>query len=160
MRRAEKEIRDPDAIKEILKSSRYMTLALCRENQPYLVTLSHGYDPDRNCLYFHCAGSGKKLDILAVNPLVWGQAVIDLGYVPGKCDHLFQSAHFRGRVFFLENSGDKRHALEVMIRQLEKNPETVMADQLGEASIRKVVMGRVDILEWWGKESTKPVISL
>jgi nitroimidazol reductase NimA-like FMN-containing flavoprotein (pyridoxamine 5'-phosphate oxidase superfamily) len=160
MRRKEKRIEDIAAIKNILKSTRYITLAMCHNNQPYLVTLSHGYDDEKNCLYFHCAGQGKKLDILKANNTVWGQAIIDLGYVPGKCDHLYQSVHFRGEVFFLEDSQEMKQALEVMIRQLEKYPGKVMAEQLGEASIRKVVIGRIDLKEMWGKQSTKATISL
>ena len=160
MRRSEKEIKDLDVIKVILRSARYVTLALCRDNQPYLVTLSHGYDGEKNCLYFHCADQGKKLDILKVNNGVWGQAIVDLGYVQGKCDHLYQSVHFRGEVFFLEKNRDKKTALEVMIRQLEKNPGKVMAEQLGATSIRRVVIGRVDIKELWGKQSTRATVSL
>jgi nitroimidazol reductase NimA-like FMN-containing flavoprotein (pyridoxamine 5'-phosphate oxidase superfamily) len=160
MRRKEKRINSINDIKTILSKTQYITLAMCENNQPYLVTMSHGYDEPQNCLYFHCAAEGKKIDILKTNNNVWGQAVVDLGYVQGRCDHLFASVHFKGEVHFIDDMKEKKHALEVMIRQLEKNPQEVMAKQLGEDSIRKVVMGRIDIKELWGKKSKKVVVSL
>jgi len=160
MRREEKKIKDIDDIKKILSSTQFITLSMCQDNLPYLVTLSHGYDEDNNCLYFHCAAEGKKIDILRANNVVWGQAIVDLGYAFGKCDHLYASVHFKGIVFFIEDIKEKRHALEVMIEQLEKNPREVMAKQLGEDSIRKVVIGRIDIQDLWGKKSKKVTISL
>ncbi len=55
VRRKDQEITDSDELKKILKSTKYVTIAFCMENEPYLVSLSHGYDEKRNCLYFHCA---------------------------------------------------------------------------------------------------------
>jgi nitroimidazol reductase NimA-like FMN-containing flavoprotein (pyridoxamine 5'-phosphate oxidase superfamily) len=160
MRRKEKRITSIHNIKKILSDTQYITLAMCKNNNPYLVTLSHGYDRKQNCLYFHCAPEGKKIDILKLNNMVWGQAIVDLGYAQGRCDHLFASIHFKGEVHLIKDMKEKRHGLEVMIRQLEKNPQEVMAKQLGEDSIRKVVVGRIDIKELWGKKSKKVTISL
>lgn len=62
LKRKDLEITDVNIIKKILKSTKYVTIALSMDNKPYLVSLSHGYDEKRNCIYFHCAGEGKKLD--------------------------------------------------------------------------------------------------
>lgn len=159
MRRKDKEIRDIDEINRILDSTRYITLAMCRQNQPYLVTLSHGFDAEKNCLYFHCASSGKKIDILKSNPRIWGQAFVDRGYADGQCDHLFISVHFQGQVTFIESIAEKTHALEVMIRQLEENPDQVIARQLNEKAIKNVTMGRIDINKIFGKRSEKVIIA-
>ena len=63
VRRKDREITDTAALKEVLKSTKYVTIALCMDNEPYLVSLSHGYDETRNCLYFHCANEGKKTHV-------------------------------------------------------------------------------------------------
>ncbi|HEX7503133.1 MAG TPA: pyridoxamine 5'-phosphate oxidase family protein, partial [Acidobacteriota bacterium] len=143
LRRKEKEIKDPAEMKAVLAAAKYVTVAMCRGDEPYLVTLSHGYDEKRNAVYFHCAREGKKIEILAANNRVWGQAILDRGYADGRCDHLFASIQFRGRVSFVEEEAEKRHALAVMIRQLESDPGKVIGHQITEASLAKVHIGRI-----------------
>jgi hypothetical protein len=72
LRRKEKEITDEAAMKKVLKTTQYVTIAMTRDDQLYLVSLSHGYDEENRCIYFHCANKGKKLDYLEANDLVWG----------------------------------------------------------------------------------------
>ncbi len=159
LRRKEKEIKDPAEMKAILKGALYVTVAMCRDNEPYLASLSPGYDKEQNAIYFHCAKEGKKIDILRANDRVWGQAILDRGYAQGHCDHLFESVQFSGRVKFIEEEKEKRHALGVMIRQLEREPEKMMAAQVTDASLQKVCMGRIDIEYMSGKRSIKVVES-
>jgi len=144
----------------ILENSQFITVAMCLDNEPYLATLSHGYDRERNCLYFHCAKEGKKIDILKQHNIVWGQAILDKGYVQGSCDHLYATTQFRGRVAFVENMEEKRHALEVMIKALEDDPPKVMAAQLKKESIKGVQIGRIDVDHMSGKKSDKVIISV
>ncbi|MFO7835546.1 MAG: pyridoxamine 5'-phosphate oxidase family protein [Candidatus Thorarchaeota archaeon] len=159
MRRDDKRIEDKQRIQEILLKANYVTIAMCKDNTPYLVTLSHGYDQSNNCIYFHCASEGKKIDYLQENPLVWGQALIDKGYVQGACDHLYATAQFRGRVQFLENVVEKEEALKVMIRHLDDKPEKVMSEQLSPESISNVTIGRIDIEYLSGKLADEVIIS-
>jgi nitroimidazol reductase NimA-like FMN-containing flavoprotein (pyridoxamine 5'-phosphate oxidase superfamily) len=77
IRKRERAITDRNEMVEILGSVQYVTIAMCADNEPYLVTLSHGYDRKRHCIYFHCAKEGKKIDILNSNNVVWGQALLD-----------------------------------------------------------------------------------
>lgn len=153
MRRKEKEIKDRCEIIAILEQAKYITIAMCRDDEPYLVTLSHGYDRANHCIYFHCAKEGKKIDILKENNLVWGQALIDRGYVQNVCDHLYETTHFRGKVTFVEDEQEKKYALEVMIKALEDDPKEVMRTQLGEDSVTRVQIGRIDIEYMSGKKS-------
>jgi len=159
IRRKDKEITNLDEMKTILKKAKYVTLAMCNGNEPYLVTISHGYDQEKNCIYFHCAGEGKKVKILQENGVVWGQALVDGGYVQGSCDQLYATTQFRGRVTFLENFGEKEQALRVLIESLEDNPEQVMEKQLKPESIQKVRIGRIDIDYFSGKKADKVIIA-
>ena len=77
------------------------------DNEPYLAALSHGYDEEKNCLYFHCAKEGKKVEILHANNRVWGQALVDRGYVQGACGHLYATTQFKGRVTFVDDIVEK-----------------------------------------------------
>ena len=160
IRRKEKAITNQSEMIEILKQAQYVTIAMCMENQPYLATLSHGYDSERNCIYFHCAREGKKIDILSANNLIWGQAIVDKGYVQGACDHLYATTQFRGQVSFIDDIDEKRHALRLMIESLDENPETVYSKQVTNDSAKKVNIGRIDIDYMSGKKSTEVIISM
>ena len=160
IRRKEKAIENTEEMQQILMKSRYVTISMCSENEPYLVTLSHGYDAKDNCIFFHCAQEGKKIDILKENNIVWGQALVDHGYEDGKCDHLFETTQFRGRVTFLTDLDEKKHALTVMVNQLEPNPQMVIEEQFKEDSIQRVNIGRIDIDYMSGKRAKDVVVSL
>ena len=159
MRRKDKEITDTNETKAILKNAKYVTLAMSLNDEPYLATLSHGYDEQNNCIYFHCAPEGKKNTILKANNRVWGQALIDHGYVQGCCDHLYATAQFSGRVTFVNDIAEKEHALKIMIRALDGNPEGLISKQLLPQSVQKVNIGRVDIDSLSGKKAKKVIFS-
>ncbi|MCK4972518.1 MAG: pyridoxamine 5'-phosphate oxidase family protein [Candidatus Heimdallarchaeota archaeon] len=160
IRRKEKAITDEKIMKKILSEVAYVTIALCKDNQPYLVSLSHGYDPDRNCIYFHCASEGKKIDYLKENNVVWGQAIIDKGYIQGSCDHLYATTQFKGKVTFVNDFEEKREILTNMVRKLDENPDVLIEKQLTQQSITKITIGRIDIEYMSGKEAKEAVISL
>jgi len=107
LRRQDKAVTDPTELVKPLIEAEYITLALSYEDHPYLATLSHGYDAENNCLYFHCAFEGKKVEYLKANPKVWGQALIDGGYQHGSCDHLYHTAQFSGTVAFIDDLDER-----------------------------------------------------
>jgi nitroimidazol reductase NimA-like FMN-containing flavoprotein (pyridoxamine 5'-phosphate oxidase superfamily) len=152
LRRSDRAITDPGVLREMLASQKMMTLALCRDEVPYLVTLNYGYDRANDHLYFHCAGEGKKIDYLDANPNVWGQILEDRGYVVGACDHAFRSVHFKGVVRWVEDIEEKRKALTIMIEHLEPDPEPVKRQQIKDASLARVRIGYVEILGMSGKQ--------
>jgi len=141
-----------------LKTSKYVTIALSMNNQPYLVSLSHGYDEECNCLYFHSAREGKKLHYLESNNVIWGQALLDHGYSGDDgCTHLYASVHFSGKVTLIESLEEKRQAMECIIKQLGANPEAIMAN-LNRDRLKSTVIGRIDIEYMSGKKSNEVVI--
>jgi uncharacterized protein len=87
MNKAEREITDHATMAGILRDGRYAIVALCRDNEPYIVTLSYGYDPERSALYFHSAAKGLKLDFLAANGAACATVIEDGGYVTDQCSH-------------------------------------------------------------------------
>ena len=154
----DKEIKDYEKLEKILRETRYVTIAMCRDNVPYLISLSHSYNRTESCIYFHCAYEGKKLDFMKANPQVWGQALIDHGYNEGKCSHLYVSAMFKGRVEFVEDVSEKKKILSYMVRQHEKNPEPTLNSSTGLANIGelgKTTVGRIVIEELTGKKSAE-----
>jgi len=152
VRRKDKEITDEAVMKKILKTTQYVTIAMARDDQPYLVSLSHGYDEENHRIYFHCAKEGKKLDYMKANSSVWGQVVIDGGYVHGECSHLFASVMFSGSVTFLEGKDERWRAISLMTRQLDDDAEALITNRKPE-SLDNTVIGRIDIDYMTGKKS-------
>ena len=64
--RPDREIKDKSEIAGILNNGKFCTISMCRDNEPYIVTLSYGYDLDNDALYFHC--SDKVLKHLEKKP--------------------------------------------------------------------------------------------
>ena len=157
LRRTDKEITDKQTLTKILKSTKYVTLALSMDNQPYLVSLSHGYDEKRNRIYFHCAREGKKLDYLRSNNVVWGQALLDQGYLEGECNHLFASVHFSGKAVFITDPDQKLTAIECMIRQLNRDPKAFLSRFKPEKLKDTMIVG-IDIDCLSGKKSEEAVV--
>jgi uncharacterized protein len=160
MRRKEKMMERQEDLDGVLCKAKYVTVAMSDAGRPYLVTLSHGYEAQRSCLYFHCAPRGRKIEVLKRNPDVYGQALVDLGYQQGFCDHLFETVQFEGTVAFVTDPAEKLHALEVMIRRLEDDPEPVIRAQTQERSVARVTIGRIDLTSLSGKRSAQVDVQL
>jgi nitroimidazol reductase NimA-like FMN-containing flavoprotein (pyridoxamine 5'-phosphate oxidase superfamily) len=157
VRRKDREITDPNEMRTVLKSTNYVTVALCMDNEPYLVSFSHGYDETKNCLYFHCAPEGKKLIYAQKNNRVWGQAMLDYG-VTDECDYAYTSVHFWGTMVTLTDLAEKRHGMEVLVRQLSQTPEAKLA-KISAEKLAKTQMGRIDIEGMSGKKHQNPKVT-
>lgn len=156
LRRLEKAITERETMLAIIHAEKYLTLALCRDNEPYLVTMNYGFDAAANCFYLHCADEGKKIDYWRSQPVVWGQILDDHGYVAGACDHAYRTVQFKGRVTFVEATAEKRRALSLMIDQLEPDPTSVKARLLSPERLANVTIVRIDIKSLSGKENVPP----
>jgi len=153
MRRQDKAITDPGELEAVLLGQKLVTLAMCMDGEPYLVTMDYGYDPEVRAIYFHCASEGKKLEFLGANPRVWGQVVEDLGYIAGECDHAYRSVHFSGRVELLDVPNEKRAALHLLMRKFEPEANVAKRTESVERSLAKVVVGKIRIKDVSGKKS-------
>lgn len=119
LRRVDREITDPAELDRIISSARYATVALAVADEPYVVTLSCGYDAGGKRLCFHVAPEGRKLDMIAANPRACVTVVEDLGYKVGECAHPFRSVVMDGVMRVLEDPADVRAAMRTLIAQLE-----------------------------------------
>jgi nitroimidazol reductase NimA-like FMN-containing flavoprotein (pyridoxamine 5'-phosphate oxidase superfamily) len=153
MRKKEQSIDDEEELVSILRGAKHVTIAMCSDGEPYLVTVNHGYDVENRAVFFHCAQEGKKVDIMKSNPVVWGQALDDRGYVEGDCDQYYSTCQFRGMVTFVTDLDEKRHALEVIIKNLEPVPGPVIEKHVTQKSVREVNIVRIDVEYMSGKRS-------
>jgi nitroimidazol reductase NimA-like FMN-containing flavoprotein (pyridoxamine 5'-phosphate oxidase superfamily) len=119
LRRYDLEITDAEHIERLLHGARYATIALADGSQPYIVTLSCGYDAAKRRLCFHVAPKGRKLDIIADNPRACAIVIAEQGYLAGQCAHPYESVVLSGRLRLLEDAADVRAAMRTLIGQLE-----------------------------------------
>ncbi len=151
-RHPDKAIADPAEITRIVAGQKFLTLALCAENQPYLVTLSHAFDAERNCFYFHCSPVGRKIDIIRANPRLYGQVLEDCGYVAGECEHKYRTVQFEGEAELVADPDEKLRALRLLIERLEPAPEPVKARLLRPERLGGVAVLRVTVTGWSAKQ--------
>lgn len=150
MRRADREIADRKEIEDILRQSTVCRLALIDAGRPYLVPLCFGYDAD--VLYFHSAPVGKKIDLLKKNRNVCFEFDIDAIAVPAdtSCGWTmrYRSVIGYGIAGFVEDLGEKRVALDVIMRQYAEG-----AHNYSDETLRKIAVIKVEIQEISGKKS-------
>ncbi|MCX6843421.1 MAG: pyridoxamine 5'-phosphate oxidase family protein [candidate division WOR-3 bacterium] len=152
-RHPDKAITSPAELAEVVSGQKFLTLALCAENRPYLVTITHAFDTERNCFYFHCSPVGRKVDLIRANPQVYGQVLEDRGYLAGQCDHSYRTVQFDGRAEMVSDPEEKLHALRLLIERLEPEPEPVKARLLKPARLDGVAIVRVTVTGWSGKKN-------
>ncbi len=152
MRRIEKEISNREELIEILKSGKYTIISLCKENEPYIITLSYGYDESKHALYFHCAKEGQKIDFIKANPHICETVIEDNGYEDG-CGQAFRSIVFRGKMVIVEAFDEKKKGLDILINHLEKDPIPIKNKFLEKENTHENLgMLRLDITDISGKE--------
>lgn len=83
MRKAQREIKDINAILSVLDACQTIRLGLADEKFPYVVPLSFGWEQKdgKIFVYFHCAKEGKKVNLIAKNNAVCLEADSLGGYV-------------------------------------------------------------------------------
>jgi len=114
MRRHDKEIQSREEIDEIIRAADVCRLALSRNNEPYLVPVSFGYDGA--ALFFHTAPKGRKLEFLEANNRVCFEFETNVALVRDEGDACawtfgFESVIGYGTVTELVSPKDKIHGL-------------------------------------------------
>jgi nitroimidazol reductase NimA-like FMN-containing flavoprotein (pyridoxamine 5'-phosphate oxidase superfamily) len=150
MRRTDKEIADRREIENILRKSTVCRLALVDAGRPYLVPLCFGYDA--GVLYFHSAPTGKKIDLLKNNHNVCFEFDADTIVVPAdiSCGWTmrYRSLIGYGIASFIEDPGEKKAALDIIMRQYAKGTHGYSEEKLLKTTVIKV-----EIQEISGKKS-------
>jgi len=150
MRRKEKEIQDKDEIKDVIRRATVCRLGLSVDNQPYIVPLNFGFDGE--CLYFHAAREGKKINMIKQNNCVCFEIEVDCEAVKAQtpCDWSmkFRSVIGFGKAALLTDGEEKRKALDAIVEHYSGKPLEYASDLVDRLSII-----RVDIQTMTGKKS-------
>jgi uncharacterized protein len=151
MRRTDKEITSRRRIDEIIRGSLVCRLALAKDNVPYLVPMSFGYDG--TALYVHTTTTGKKIDYWTANPQVCFEFERNVELRPDPQSACawsfgFESVIGYGTIRELLEPADKEHALDEIMRQY--SGKTWPFDP---GSVAKIRVWKIAITSLTGKES-------
>lgn len=140
----------------VIRGQQFVTLAMCKDNQPYMVALNYVFIEEEKSFYVHCAAAGRKIDYLTANPRVWGMIVENNGYIAGKCSHAYRTVMFSGVIEKVTAPADKAAALAKLIECYEPDPEPCKARLLKTGAIERTNVLRIRVEEFSGKQSPPP----
>jgi len=153
MRRTDREVTDKAEILKIIGRCDVCRLALSDGHQPYIVPMNFGYQyvDEKLTLYFHGAKEGKKLDIIAQNPLACFEMDCSLKLVEAEVaweyTMEYESVVGSGTIVVCNDSCEKIHALEKLMEKYAKGKTF----HFPEAAIASVTILKLEVSEFTGK---------
>jgi nitroimidazol reductase NimA-like FMN-containing flavoprotein (pyridoxamine 5'-phosphate oxidase superfamily) len=153
MRRDEREVRDTESIELIISKSDVCRIAFADNNMPYIAAMNFGYSGgERPCLFFHCANTGRKLEMLKKNNYVCFQMDTDHKIYGGElgCDWgmEYSSVVGYGVISVITDTESRKRGLDCLMKHYA-------ADQnftYGEEVFARTTILRLDITEMTGKK--------
>lgn len=155
MRRNDREITEPAALRAILQAGNLLRIALVDGDRPFLLPVFYGFD-GANALYLHSARSGRKIDILKRNNQVCFEVSLDHGIIEDKviCD--FEARHRtvigEGRAVFVQDEAERRRGLDLIVGRFTAVPDAYPAENL-----QRTAVIRIDIHALSGKQHGMPI---
>lgn len=130
---------------EVVEKSDYGVMAMVAEDgTPYAVPLSVVRVGD--CVYFHCATKGKKVDCLRKNPRVSLTCVGNTELYQDRFTVLYSSAIATGTVYEVEELEEKKMALRKICARYapdKTNVEETVEGGVGHTGIWKMVVDKI-----------------
>jgi nitroimidazol reductase NimA-like FMN-containing flavoprotein (pyridoxamine 5'-phosphate oxidase superfamily) len=120
MRRTDREISDIELIESIISRCDVCRVAFADNNVPYIVAMNFGYSGGENpILWFHCASSGRKLEMIAKNNLVCFEMDTDHEIYRGErgCDWgmKYSSVVGYGNINIVTQDDDRKRGLDCIM---------------------------------------------
>ena len=138
MRRKNQQLTQAEA-EQVLARGTSGVLALCgSDGEPYAVPLSYAWREGH--LYFHCALSGHKMDLLAQNPHASFCVIDQDQVVPASYTTYFRSAIAFGNVRVLLEPDEKRQALLWLAERYAPDQPALHAQEIDKFFERTLVL--------------------
>lgn len=154
MRRKDREVKEPEKINEIIMSCDCCRLGFADQGSVYIVPMNFGFQEvsGKRFLYFHGAGSGRKMELLKENPSVGFEMDTNHKVNPGDtaCGYSFryQSMIGTGRAELIEDIEEKKEALSLLMEHYSGQRQWTFSDQ----QVNGTAVFRVEIIELCCKE--------
>ncbi len=154
MRRCRQQLSARESV-EILEGTTAGVLALCGNDMcPYGVPMSHVYSERK--LYFHCAVSGHKLDILGQNPMASFTVIGRDEIHPEKFTTYYRSVVAFGKIRIVGEEREKRRLLEMIGRRCNPDDAEALSREI-EGGIKRCNVLEMDIERLTGKQAIELV---
>ncbi len=145
MRNKEREITNKDEIENILKKSRICRIGLVDQDKPYIVPMNFGYKQET--IYLHSAKKGRKIELLKKNPNVCFEVdeLVRLKKAKLACDWgaEYQSIICTGQAVFLEDVGEKKAGLDIIMAQYSQKEFEYSKEMLDKTAVIKIVIDQM-----------------
>lgn len=149
MRRKDRQVTDPEKIREIIAACDCCRLGLCDHGRAYVVPLDFGFTEQegRYTFYFHSAREGRKIDL--IRQAGWASFEMDAGHeaVPDEtaCEYTarFQCVMGGGPVTLLETAEEKRAGLAAIMAHITGRDQW----EIGEDALKGVCVLRLEVEE-------------
>lgn len=155
MRRKDREVTEASELMEIIDSCKVCRLGIMDGQGVYIVPMNFGYEAAMGelCLYFHSAPEGRKITALLARPEVsfemdCGQRLMGTGDLACVYGSAFHSVTGRGKVEFLTEPEEKRHALSCLMRH-QAGRDFLFTDEM----TRAVTVFKITVTEMSGKQN-------
>ena len=153
MKKKRLEITDKAILETILKKSEICRIAMVDNGMPYLLPFNYGYKD--NCIYIHAALTGKKMDVLAVNPNVCFEieqkAEIVKRDLACRWTTTFRSIVGYGKIEIITDFEQKKRAMEIIMAHYDAPPEIVHFE---EKHMKALAILKLPIDTMTGKQSS------
>jgi nitroimidazol reductase NimA-like FMN-containing flavoprotein (pyridoxamine 5'-phosphate oxidase superfamily) len=150
VRSKDKEIKDQKEIEAIIQKATVCRVGLSENNVPYVVPVNFGYED--NCLYFHSAPEGKKIETIKKNSNVCFEMDVDQEVVraetPCNWGVKYRSVIGFGKALLVDDLEEKRRALNIIVEHYSDD-----SYEYPENDVRKVAIIRIEIHSMTGKKS-------
>lgn len=151
MRRSDKQITGREEIAEVISKCQVCRVGLAKDNQPYIVPVSFGYDG--RALYFHSAIKGMKTDYIRANNRVCfefehGVEIQSHDDQPCNWSFSFQSVIGFGSIAEIVSIKDKVKGLQVIMAQYSDK-----SWDFNNISLTGVAVWKITIESMTGKQS-------
>ena len=157
MRRKDREIQDRELISQIIGNCQVCRLGLAKDNAPYIVPVSFGYDG--SAIYFHTARQGKKIDYILANNAVCfefeqGVQLAPHDRNPCKWTFFFQSVIGTGMIHELLDLKDKIEGLNQIMKQYSGQAWVLDDKELNNLCVWKITIETIS-----GKQSRDKAVA-
>jgi nitroimidazol reductase NimA-like FMN-containing flavoprotein (pyridoxamine 5'-phosphate oxidase superfamily) len=153
MRRHDKEMPSRTEIDEVIQAAQVCRIAMARNDEPYLVPVSFGYDGE--AIYIHTAGAGRKLEFIDANPRVCFELEADVRLVSHPSDPCSWTFSFEcvigyGTVSELTEPEDRARGLNTIMRHYSGRQW-----EISERASATTRVWRIEIESMTGKRSAE-----
>jgi len=153
VRRRDKEITDREEINAIIRAADVCRLAFARDNEPYLVPVSFGFDG--SAVFFHTAPRGRKLEFIEANKRVCFELEANVELREHEDDACawtfeFESVIGYGTVVELTSNDEKTGGLNQIMRHYSDRDWVIEATAAATTRVWKI-----DIESLTGKRSSE-----